>query len=345
MDERTIKLADVARACGVSVSTVSLVLRNKPGITAKTRQKVLSTARALGYRPKGFAILQSSGAVKNIGLILKSQPGFIAQSNPFYSPIISAIESICRHRQINLLLAALPVDHNNYPLHIPHVLNNAGVNGFLLLGAFVDDTLNQVLGESSLPVVLVDGYSAANQYDTVVTDNLNGAYEAITYLVQRGHHHIGLVGSHCRAYPSLLERRRGYLQALQDQHIENVYFADCINDNEEALEATRQLLIRQPQITAFFGINDEMALAAMRAAASLGRRIPQDISIVGFDDIDLAAQVIPPLTTMQVDKASMGRIAMQLLDHRLENPGAGAITAVIKPRLIERASVQTLPTQ
>jgi len=339
MNERSVKMADVARESGVSVTTVSLVLRNKPGITSETRQRVMNTARLLGYRLKESSLLQTNGGPKNVGLIIKSQPGFIPQSNPFYSYVISAIEAYCRQRQINLLYAAMPVDEDNYPAEVPHLFQNENIDGYLLVGAFVDETLNHVLGETSAPVVLVDAYAASNQYDAVVSDNFNGAYEAISHLIAKGHRHIGLIGSHPNAYPSFVERRRGYRRALQDHQIQESYFADCPIDAGKAFDATTALLKEHPEISALFGINDEMAIAAMRTVNALGKRIPQDFSVIGFDDIPLAEHMMPPLTTMQIDKVSMGRIAMLLLAHRIEIRTCGNVTAMLRPRLVERNSV------
>jgi LacI family transcriptional regulator len=163
----------------------------------------------------------------------------------------------------------------------------------------------------------------------------------VSHLIQQGHWHIGLVGSCPDAYPSLRERRQGYIQALSEHGIAETYFADCTPKKETAFEAATLLLSQSPQITALFGCNDEMALAAMQAAQALGRQVPETLSVIGFDDIDLAQHVTPPLTTMRVDKVGMGRIAVQLLVNRVEFPDTEPVTSVIHPRLIERESVAT----
>jgi LacI family transcriptional regulator len=139
----------------------------------------------------------------------------------------------------------------------------------------------------------------------------------------------------------LRERRQGYILALKEHGIAETLFADCAPKKEKAFEAATLLLSQHPQLTAVFGCNDEMALAAMRAAQALGRQVPQELSVIGFDDIDLAQHVTPPLTTMHVDKVAMGRMAVQLLINRIEFPEAEPVTLVIHPRLIERESVST----
>jgi LacI family transcriptional regulator len=341
--KRRVKMADIAKQSGVSTSTVSLVLRNKPGgIPPETRQRVKKVAQRLGYRPRNSTARSHPLPVRlhSIGLIVKSEPGITPQANPFYSHVLAGIEETCRQKKINLLYATLPVDENNNPVEVPRLLEE-NTDGLLLVGAFLDGALAPVLEQKAAPIVLVDAYATWDKYYAVVSDNVHGAFRAVSYLIERGHRHIGLIGSHPDAYPSLRERREGYLQALREHGIAHTYFANCALKPECACESARLLLSQQPQITAVFGCNDEVALAAMRAAQALGRQSPRDLSVVGFDDIDLAQHVTPSLTTMHVDKVGMGHMAVQLLINRVERPDAERITSVIRPRLIERESVST----
>lgn len=338
-----VTMAEIAEQSGVSLSTVSLVLRDKPGVGPDTRQRVLNVAKSLGYIPTN-SNAQHRSSLTTIGLILKAEPDRIPQANQFYSHVIAGIEAACRQQQINLLYATLPVDQDSYPLELPRILIEGDTaDGLLLVGAFLDETLAQVVERHLSPIVLVDAYSASNHYDSVVSDNFNGAYQAVTHLVQHGHRHIGLVACHPQAYPSIQERRRGYIQALQDNDIPDLYFADChIINRQEIFNATTDLLQRNPQTTAVLGANDEVAITVMEVAQALGLHIPNDLSVVGFDDIDLADCVSPSLTTMRVDKVGMGRLAVQLLVNRVKYPESSPVTAVIRPHLVERCSVQII---
>ena len=141
------------------------------------------------------------------------------------------------------------------------------------------------------------------------------------------------------AFPSIEERRRGYVQALSDNDIPERYFADSHMAYDEVADSTIELLRRYPQVTALFCGNDLTAAAAMQAARATGRRLPEELSIIGFDDIDLAEHLTPSLTTMHVDKAGLGRMAVQLLANRAEFPDAACVTATLRPTLIERQSV------
>ena len=141
------------------------------------------------------------------------------------------------------------------------------------------------------------------------------------------------------AYPSIKQRRGGYLRALRESGIPDTYITDFNIMKETGYEATKALLTRHPQITAMFGVNDRVAIAAISAAQDLGRHVPEDLSVIGYDDVDFASNAKPPLTTMHVDTVAMGRAAVQLLLNRIENPDSARMTLTIHPTLVERESV------
>lgn len=334
-----VTMEDIARRAGVSLATVSLVLREKPGINEETRRRVFDAAQALGYQKRPFLTLSSAPQLQQVGVLMKVRAEDTPYSNPFYGPILASVETACRKRQINLLVAGVPVDVDNHAEELPRMLVEDQPDAIILVGAFVDHTINQLLQRPGKPVVLVDAYSQDGSYDAVVSDNFRGAYQAVSHLVAAGHRHIALVGTRPDAYPSIAERRRGYEQALRDHAIEERYFADAHLVNAEVAEATVALLQRFPHITALFCANDMAAIEALATARALGRRLPEELSVIGFDDIETAAHVTPALTTMRVDKVAMGRLAVQLLLHRLEVPSGSPVTAVLRPTLIERQSV------
>lgn len=338
-----VTMAEIAEKSGVSLTTVSLVLRDKPGVGPETRQRVQDVAKDLGYILRN-STTRSSLQMANIGLILKSEPAYIPRTNPFYSYVLAGIEAACRQRHANLLYATMPVDQDSYPLELPRILVEEDVvDGLLLVGAFLDDTLARVVKHRSTPIVLVDAYATSRRYDAVVSDNFRGGYRAALYLIRQGHRHIGIVGGHPHAYPSIRERQQGYTQALEDNGLPSEYIAEChIVDTEEVVEATTHLLRQNSQVTAILAANDETALAVMDAARKLDRQIPQDLSIVGFDNIDMAGRISPPLTTMHVDKVGMGRMAVQLLVNRIEYPESSPVAAAVRPYLVERSSVRKI---
>lgn len=337
-----VTITDIARASDVSPATVSLVLRDKPGIGDETRQRVLDVAQALGYTYNKPSVQAAQYEAKNIGLIVKTRPDESSpQANYFYAPVIAGIELVCRQQQMNLLYATLPVDEINNPIGMPRLLKEEKSDGILLVGMLVNDQLAAALGKRNAPVVLVDGYAPNHEYDAVVSDNFTGAYEATQYLIDHGHQRIGLVGSDKQSYPSIAERRRGYQQAMVDAGL-SPYFVDSGLNTEEASAAVTKLFKHGTNLTAFLGANDEVAIATMRAAQAAGRVVPRDISIIGFDNISLAEHISPALTTMRIDKTGMGRLAMQLLLNRMDFGEASTVRTVIRPNLIERESVARL---
>lgn len=345
--KRQITLAAIAQESQVSLSTVSLVLRNKPGIPSETRQRVLDAAKRLGYNQsvhqgnRHLPSNRSTNKLQRLGVMVKTEPDLPPAANPFYSHVLDGIADACRRQKINLLYAHLPVDEYNHPIdEMPGIVSQEQVDGLLLVGMFLNEPFGNIIREKSLDVVLVDAYSADDMYDAVLSDNQWGARAAVHHLIQMGHRHIGIVGSQSDAYPSIRERRTGYLQVINEHNLPNPYFADCELNKIDASQATIELLQQHPQISALFGCNDEVAITAIRAAEMLGRRVPDDLSVIGFDDIDLAQHITPALSTMYVDKIEMGRLAVQLLINRFEFPQSGQVRALLRPRLIARQSTQ-----
>jgi LacI family transcriptional regulator len=334
-----VKISDIARQSGVSASTVSLVLNNKPGVSQDTRSRVLEIAQQFEYTVKPTPPLGKKGPLTTVGMVVKTDPDITPQANPFYSKVIVGIEDACRQSGINLLFATLPVDENNCPAEIPPLLSNELVDGLLMVGTFVDETITSVSGKRTPPIVLVDGYSNSESYDMVISDNFRAAYQAVTYLIDQGHRNIALLGSGEECYPSLKERRNGYLRAMKENELTEVYIADFNINRSKGYEETIALLKDYPHLTALFCVNDDVGSAAIRAAQALGKRIPADISIIGYDDTYIAANTHPALTTMHVDTIAMGRAAVHLLSLRILNPESARMTLTIHATMVERASV------
>jgi LacI family transcriptional regulator len=335
-DRSKITIADIARDSGVSSATVSLVLRDKPGISPETRQRVLESAQALGYIAPSKAAPQR--AVNSIGLILKVRPDDEPLTNHFYAPVLAGIEAYCRQHQINLFYAHMLVDEENNPLELPRLLLEHQANGLLILGAWLNDSMTRLLQPPETLLVLVDAYATTDLYDAVITDNEAGGYQATSYLIEKGHRQIAIVGSLPCSYPSIQGRRSGYLRAMTGHGLEP-RFVDSHLHPDSAVPVATAYLDKHPEVTALFCCNDEVAIGVLSAVQALGKCVPQELSIIGFDNIALAQHVTPALTTMRVDKRGMGRLAAQLLLNRLEYPEAGQVCAVIRPTLIERQSV------
>jgi LacI family transcriptional regulator len=161
------KISDIASQSGVSVSTVSLVLNNKPGVSQDTRQRVLEIADQLGYPSKAKPVNGIQANLTTVGMLVKTNPEEPPQANPFYSKVILGIEDVCRRNGINLLFATLPVDEDNCPIIVPQLIYNESVDGLLMVGTFVDETFTAFSARRTPPIVLVDGYSNSESYDAI----------------------------------------------------------------------------------------------------------------------------------------------------------------------------------
>lgn len=340
--EEKVKISDIARQTGVSTATVSLALNNKPGVSQQTRLKILEAAEKLDYpiNIKPVRTTEISPRLATIGMVVKSDP-IPPQANPFYSKVIVGIEDVCRRNGINLLFATLPVDENNCPLEVPQLFNSDVVDGLIMVGTFINETITSVSNNRTPPIVLVDGYSHTDSYDSVVSDNFRASYEAVEYLIKKGHRHIGLVGSEMNSYPSLKERRNGYLRALKEHEITDIYIANFNINKSQGYKETTAMIKEHPQVTALFCINDDVANEASRAVKDLGLVVPKDVSIIGYDDTYVAINAHPSLTTMHVDTIAMGRAAVQLLSLRIDNLESAQMTLTIRPNMMERESVSS----
>ncbi len=334
-------LRDIAQHADVALSTVSQVLNNKPGVSPELRYRVIAVAEELGYKPRIPSETSLSTRVKTVGLLTKRHNSDALTLNPFYSHIIVGAESECRRRNVGLMYANIEVDEHNHATSLPSILLEERVDGVIVLGAFLEETLGHIsnLGNH---IVLVDAYTNdGDEFDRVLVDNISGAFKAVRHLITNGHRSIGIIGSEPDSYPSIAERRQGYLTALV-QHGLKPFIEDSALERPEAYEATKRLMARSPQITAIFACNDNVAIGVVNALHDIGLRVPDQVSVIGFDNIDLAHEVRPALTTMHVDKVLMGVVAVQHLMDRATNPNRASLKTLVSTQVIERESVRKI---
>jgi LacI family transcriptional regulator len=332
-------LREVAKMAGVSVSTASQALHNRPNVAPETRMRVLEAAVALGYQQQVRLASPVSGKLSVVGLLTRTTPDFPLPVNPFYSYVLAGAERECQRSNLSLMYANVEVDAINRPLGLPPMLTDNKVDGVLVVGALLPETIAQI---AQKPVVLVDAYAEGQVYDSVLSDNLSGAYEAVQHLIVNGHRHIGLIGSQPNAYPSIRERRKGYMRALKQHRITQTFIEDGALTRDSGYEDARRLLSRAPEVTAIFACNDNVAIGVIKAAEEMGRSVPDDLSVIGFDDIDLAREIKPALTTVHVDKLLMGEIAVRQLRDRVENPDRTRVTVTLSTHLVVRDTVRPL---
>lgn len=262
---RKVTIEDIARQSGASRTTVSLVLRNKPGIGSETRERVHAAAQALGYRQRSPAPIEIGQSVLNIALILRSRNRYregqiLPGVNAFYSWVLAGVEAAARQQRINLLYSTLPVDHTNEPIEFPAHLLDQRLDGMLLVGSFSESTIAEVQRRGASALVLLDASAGIHRFDAIVSDNQAGAYIAVSYLIAHGHRKIAFVSPDSAADPNFEQRRLGYLAALREHRLDPWY---CRMTKDDAATPIAELLRRHPDLTALFGCNDVYTINAM----------------------------------------------------------------------------------
>lgn len=335
---QTPTLRDIANAAGVSLATVSAALNGKSGVSPQTRTRVLDIAASLGYEIKEKNRGGDASDLRVIGFLVKHDLDMVRGANPFYSHVQFGANNFCQRHNISLMVATMDVDISNHPLSWPAMINQNQIDGLIMAGAFIDDSVEIIKRKSDFPIVLVDSYSSTLDCDSIVTDNVGGAKKAVQHLVKNGHEQIGLVGWNPLSPPSIQLRYQGYMQVLSAYGLKPVIVETELS-RMGGQKAVARLLASTRQVTALFCCNDDTAIGAISAIRELGLEVPRDVSVVGFDNIDLAAEISPALTTVHVQKSWMGALGVQALIERVRHPDKPQTTVVVSTDLIIRESV------
>nr|WP_297531676.1 LacI family DNA-binding transcriptional regulator [uncultured Roseateles sp.] len=322
----SITIRDIAKAAGLSIGTVSRGLRNQSGLSEETRQVVRDTALRLGY---DFTQLRKN-RIRRIGFLLHSQHNTLA-SSPFFSAVLHGAEQVCRREGLSLsFIVAGPGQ--------PIVEQTRGhqLDAFLCVGYFEPEVLD-TLKRSGKPTVLVDMHRRG--MTSVNPDHQHGSFLATSHLLRSGRRTIGLI-SGSPAHYSLEQRARGYRRALFEAQVQAdpdlEVIAPQLGDGEAGvIAAMRVLLARRKRPDAVVCFNDSAALVALRQCLNDGLRIPEDIAVVGFDDIGGASVAHPPLSTVRVDKEALGAKGVDLL---LATPADEPLELTLPVELIVRDS-------
>lgn len=305
-------IKDVAKRANVSLSTVSLVINKKKNISLDTIKKVRQAIDELDYHPRHSARGLASKKSGNIGFILTDD--HFSRAEPFYTKIFLGTEFQARQYNYYILLTTVKKDFTKKS--IPRFLLERNVDGLILAGHIPDKLISHITGCYKIPIVYVDYYPPKGRSFAVLIDNDDGARMAVEHLIERGHKDIAFISGDY-SHPSMYSRFLGYTQALDKAGIqinERIIFKNEPNTGEEdGHNATCKLLQSNEKFTAIFAANDAMAFGCMQCLKSKGISVPHQVALIGFDDVDVARQMEPRLTTMRVDKEEMGAIAVKKL--------------------------------
>ncbi|RFU45196.1 LacI family DNA-binding transcriptional regulator [Paraburkholderia sp. DHOC27] len=334
-------LSEVARRAGCTPATVSNVLRNRGRVGERTRQRVLEAVEALGYQPHLAARALAEGRAPTIALMVSSI------ANPFYPEFALAVERAARSRGQFLIICNTNEDPQMGRAYLQQIAGTLS-EGVLVMNANLDfEDLHQTEARGA-PVVLCMWERPLQPpgLPCVAVDFRHAGELAAQHLLELGHRHIGaVVGSKVSGIHAA--RYEGYIDALRaaglDAPPERVLHA--ADTTQGGYRATRELLERDPQLTAIFATNDLPALGALHAAADLGLRVPDDLSVIGITDIQLAQEARPALTTVAVPTVEAAELAVSLLRELIEaSPrsssaaGEPRVCVTSAPKLVVRAS-------
>lgn len=300
-------MADVAREAGVSLMTVSRALNDKDGISEVTRSRVHAVVERLGYRPSGIARGLVTKRTGTLGLVVPDN------SNPYFSEVARGVEHAAYAGGYNVFLCNTEEDPQREKV-VLESLSEKLVDGLIVCSPrLLDDDLRVLLGY--FPAALLINRVIENDTSlSIRTDDVNGGRLAVNHLLAGGHRAVGMLAGPERSFSGQL-RRQGYLMALDEAGLPHDadWVQPCLPMVDASQQATLDLLNRHPDLTALFCFNDLVAVGAMQACAQLGRRVPDDVAIVGYDDIPLASLVTPALTTIHIPRYEIGRLASDIL--------------------------------
>ncbi len=333
----TTRIKDIAGQLGVSVATVSRALNDKPGVAPDLRQRVLALAAELEFAPNVAARSLNGANTGAVAFVVHQQPFPVAR-DPFYLVIMHGVERALAQEGYHVILTTVGA-HDERQAGDLRVVRESRVDGLILAGPDIDSALILSVAQRPLPLVLVDNALERTALDCVLSDNTEGARAAVEHLLGHGHRRIAFVGGP-PAWLSTRERQDGYERALVGVPSLSVLVHQDATTTATGLAAGRMLFAAPPTPTAVFAVNDAMALGVIRAARESGLRVPEDVAVIGFDDIHGAESADPPLTTVHIAKERMGELAARHLLERIRapDPPGPPIRLVVGTNLIIRAS-------
>ncbi|HDP36730.1 MAG TPA: LacI family transcriptional regulator, partial [Candidatus Atribacteria bacterium] len=306
-----ITLRMVAEKAGVSVNTASRAINNKPDINIETKKLVLKIAKELGYIRNAAAVALRTNKTGTVGVVIEDN------RNPFYAEVLNGMEVAAREKNYHIILANTQIDYKKEEEAI-NLLLAKRVDGLLITPVQGRDDDIKKLIDANIPFVIVGRDFENIELDAVYNDEVKGGFLATEYLIKKGHKRIALIDGFLYKSPAK-GRLEGYKKALNKYRISLDESLISVGDisMEDGYKRTKQMLEKNLDFTAIFAYNDMMAFGAMQAIKEKGLRIPEDIGLVGYDDIPFSSLISPPLTTIRLRKQELGSKSVMLLLSRI----------------------------
>jgi LacI family transcriptional regulator len=328
-------IKQISDITGYSPATVSNALNNKKGVNQKTSEEIFRVAREIGYIDHNM--------ISKIKLVIYKKNGLIIDDTPFFGFLISGIEQECREFGYELVIGNLDSRSPDYVEKAKQLINEPG-SAIILLGTELSPEDLKLYKNSGCPLLLLDYWSFDMDFNGVMINNADSARKAVNYLVANGHNSIGYLKGKFRIL-GFEQRQSGYHSALRENELplKPEYVVELSTTMNEAYKDMLAFLDHKPALpTAFFADNDMIALGAMKALQDRDYRIPEDVSIIGFDDLPFCEISSPRLTSLRVPKQEMGRLAVRKLIDMVKREDDILTKVQVCTEFVERDSVLKL---
>ena len=332
-----IKMLDIANKLGVSVVTVSNALAGRDGVSEQMRKKICDTAEEMGYKPSNTKAGKKRPQVpklgKSVGIITSER--FVGARGTFYWELTANISNKLSAMNVLTVYECITADSEKNGV-LPNMISEKKVDGIIVIGQIHRDYIHR-LSQIDMPLIFVDFYDNRYEVDSVNSDSYHGGYILTDYLVQNGHRKIGFFGT-LNATSSINDRFLGYVKCLMENGLE--YRREwTIPDRAERGLLFEKIDFPDEMPTAFVCNSDETAFRVISALKSKGVRVPEDISVVGYDNYTVSSICIPTITTVEVDLEKMSSEAVKIMAKKLSDPSYRAGRRIISGRLIVKNSV------
>lgn len=333
-------LKDVAQAAGVSPATVSYVLNGKRTISPETKLRVQEAVKKLDYVPNLTARSLTMKDSKLIGIVIpQTEAGSkLMLQNDFYSEIVGSIEFHARQRGYHVLISATDINDSYLTL-----AKERNLDGIIVIGMYPDNFYQQ-MKKSQIPIVLIDSYCNDYYYHNIRIDDAYGCYLATRYVISCGHREIAFFAGEIKENGVMKKRLLGYQQALEEHGIafDPDYVFEGQIDYDNGISLANKLMASPIKVTAIVAAADILAIGAMKAFFEAGVRVPDDISVMGFDDLEISQYLTPGLSTIHQQISYKGELAVQMLFQNIQEPELTKQEQILPLKLVERGSVKKI---
>lgn len=332
-----VKMLDIATKLGVSVVTVSNALAGRDGVSEQMRKRICETAEKMGYKPSNTKSEKRRMSIpkvsKNVGILTSER--FVGARGTFYWELTASISNQLSQINVCTVYECISADNEKDGI-LPNMIVDGKVDGVIVIGQ-VHRSYIEILSKLTIPLIFVDFYDNRYHVDSVISDSFNGGYMITDYLVSKGHRKIGFFGT-LNATSSINDRYLGYLKCVMENELE--YRIEwIIGDRNEKGILNEKIDFPADMPTAFVCNCDETAFRVISALKTKGVRVPDDISVVGYDNYTVSSICIPTITTVEVDLAKMAEVSVEIMARKLSDPTYSEGTRIISGRLIEKDSV------